>query len=137
KPFLQISGLKSASKGKKSSKDNTFELEEGSLISTAKLDFALASGNNSTLFDHEALNSNRSAKPEKLALDLLTYQMFSPGGLIGSVIWSGKTTDRTSSDAPCVPGSMLHTFVRGENLLGTIHLNILAEDELSIYKALV
>ena len=136
-PFLQISGLQNPSKSKKNKNNSdSVDEEDGSLTSTAKLDFSLASGNNSTLFDHEALNNNRAATPEKLALDILTYQMFSPGGLIGSVVWDGQTTGRTSSDAPCVPGSMLHTFVRGDNLLDTIHLNILAQDELSDYAAL-
>ncbi|MBQ9405640.1 MAG: type I-E CRISPR-associated protein Cse1/CasA [Desulfovibrio sp.] len=136
KPFLQMAGLRSAAKpkAKKSAEDN--DLETDGLTPASKLDFALAVGNNSTLFDHEALNSHRAARPEKLALDLLTYQMFSPGGLIGSVVWSGQATGRSSSDAPCVPGSMLHTFVRGTDLPETVWLNLLSADILRDYAAL-
>lgn len=138
KPFLQVAGLKSAAKpgkGKKSAEDHEEE-EEGSQIATAKLDFALAAGNNSTLFDHEGTNANRVTAPERLALNLLTYQAFSPGGLIGSVCWNDVTTARNSSDAPCAPASMLHTFLRGRNLTESIFLNMAAADELSAYAAL-
>jgi CRISPR system Cascade subunit CasA len=123
KPFLQLAGLRNAAKNEEPTP-------------TSKLDFALAAGNNSTLFDHEALNPRRIAGPKKLALDLLTYQMFSPGGLIGSVVWHGQTTGRSSSDAPCVPGSMLHTFVRGTDMPETVWLNLLSADSLRDYAAL-
>lgn len=142
KPFLQVAGLKSKT-GKKGAEDN--EEEESGPTSTAKLDFALAAGNNSTLFDHEALNPRRAAVPEKLALDLLTFQMFSVGGRIGKVLWAekpmwlpkeDKQSTAASIDAPCVPGSMLHTFLRGRNLTESIFLNMAAADELSAYAAL-
>ncbi len=135
-PFLQVADLRLPSKptSKKSSSDN--DTGAGGLTPTSKLDFALATGNNSTLFDHEALDLNRSAKPEKLALDLLTYQAFSPGGLIGTTVWNSQTTERSSSDAPCIPGSMLHTFVRGGNLQETLWLNLLSAEELQDYASL-
>ncbi len=123
KPFLQIAGLRNAAKN-------------GESTPTSKLDFALASGNNSTLFDHEALNPRRVVGSEKMALDLLTFQMFSPGGSTGSVAWNGQTMDRYSSDAPCVPGSMLHTFVRGTDLPETVWLNLLSADCLRDYATL-
>ncbi|MBQ9406782.1 MAG: type I-E CRISPR-associated protein Cse1/CasA [Desulfovibrio sp.] len=133
KPFLQVAGLFSDAKGKGKKAD---EGTEDGLTPAAKLDFALAAGNQSTFFDHEALNPGRASSPEKLALDLLTYQMFSPGGLIGSVMWNKQTTGRSSLDAPCVPGSMLHTFVRGVHLPETVWLNLLSVEDLRDYATL-
>lgn len=120
RPFLQIAGLSNAK-------------DDGGLTACSKLDVALAAGNNSTIWDHAAL-TDRSFPPEKLALDLLTYQMFSLGGTIGPVIWNGRKTGRSSCDGPCAPGSMLHTFLRRESLLDTLHSNMLSEEELSDYK---
>lgn len=136
KPFLQVAGLKSAAKPGKKKEVDAGEGGDDGPTSTAKLDFALASGNNSTLFDHEARNPRRAASPEKLALDLLTFQMFSPGGLIGSIVWQGQERSRTSSDAPCIPGSMLHTFVRGADLPETVWRNLLAADRLHAFASL-
>ncbi len=115
KPFLQVAGI------------------SGKKIRCSKLDFALASGNKTTLFDHAAL-TERAFPPEKLALNLLTYQMFSLGGLIGPVRWGDKVTGRSSCDGPCAPGSMLHTFLRRGTMLDTLHANMLSEEELSLYK---
>lgn len=122
KPFLQVAGLHSAS-------------ASGELTPCSKLDFALASGNKTTLFDHAAL-TERTFSPEELALNLLTYQMFSLGGLIGSVRWGNSVTGRSSCDGPCAPGSMLHTFLRRDTLLDTLHANMLSEENLSLYKRL-
>lgn len=122
KPFLQVAGLRSAS-------------ASGDLTPCSKLDFSLATGSNSTLFDHAAL-MERAFTPEWLALNLLTYQMFSLGGLIGSVCWGEKTTGRSSCDGPCAPGSMLHTFLRRDVLLDSIHVNLLSEEELHDYQQL-
>lgn len=122
KPFLQVAGL------------NT-DKKTDELTPFSKLDFSLATGNNSTVRDHAAL-AERTFSSEWLALNLLTYQMFSLGGLIGSVLWNGRTTGRTSCDGPCSPGSMLHTFLRSKCLRDTIHINMLSEEELSDYKRL-
>ena len=122
KPFLQVAGLRSASK-------------KEALTPCSKLDFSLASGNNSTLFDHAAL-SERTFSPEWLALNLLTYQMFSLGGLIGAVLWNGKATAGTSCDGPCVSGSMLHTFLRRDSLCESVYANLISEEELSGYRQL-
>lgn len=122
RPFLQVPGLRSAS-----------AREE--LTPCSKLDFALASGNKTTLFDHAALGERRFS-PAWLALNLLTYQMFSPGGLIGAVRWGGKTTGRSSCDGPCASASMFHTFLRRAFLLDSLHANLLSEEELPAYRAL-
>lgn len=115
--FLQIGNLKKL-------KDD----DEGNAVS--KLDLALATGNNPTLFDN-AGGSKRELSTAQLALNLLTFQCFSPGGRIGVALWNGKeTTGKGSSDhAPCIAGSMLHALVRGRNLLETIHINLLSRSQ--------
>ena len=92
-----------------------------------KLDFTLACGNNPTLFDHAATPAGRVPINVQLALSVLVYQTFSPGGLIGTTRWLDRETDKTSEHAPCVEGSMLHTFLRSRSLLGTIHMNLLTK----------
>jgi CRISPR system Cascade subunit CasA len=123
--FLQVANLKSAKA----------DDDEGGLPS--KMDMALATGSNSTLFDH-AGSSERSLKAASHALNLLAFQCFSPGGTIGVGLWGGKPTlgwtkypkpaPGKSSHAPCLPGSMLHTLLRGSNLLETLHLNLLNQE---------
>ncbi len=92
-----------------------------------KLDFNLSAGNNPTLYDHGADPSGRSHTASWCAMFLLTFQCFSPGGLIGTTSWGGKVTTRTSEHAPAIEGSSLHTFIRGEDLLTTIWMNLLTK----------
>jgi len=95
-----------------------------------KLDFALASGNNTTLFDHAASAGGRPHEDARLALMLLTYQCFSPGGRIGVAAWAGRPTGNgSSSDAPCSDGSPLHAWVRCSDLIDTIHTNLLTREQ--------
>lgn len=120
KPFLQIAELRSGSK-----------FEE--CIPCSKLDFALASGNNSTIFDHAAL-SERQFSPAWLALKLLGFQMFSPSGTIGAVYWGdAEIAKETGYSAICMKSSMLHTSLRGQNIFETIHMNILSKEKLDSY----
>jgi len=118
---------------------NDLELASGDKIGqpSSKLDFALASGNNATLFD-QAAGSDRESSDSINALNLVTFQNFSPTGTIGVGLWGGKPTQGwgrypspspgTSNHSPCVYGNMLHTFLRGGNLLDTIHLNLINKD---------
>jgi CRISPR system Cascade subunit CasA len=125
--FLQIGGLKKLAK-------TTDGHEVGNAAS--KLDLALATGNNSTLFDN-AGGSERIFTPANLALNLLSFQCFSPGGTIGVALWNGRPTPGwksypkpapgQSNHAPCLPGSMLHAFPRGANLAETVRLNLLSK----------
>jgi CRISPR system Cascade subunit CasA len=92
-----------------------------------KLNFNLSAGNNPVLFDHEASPSGRIHAPDWCALMLLTFQCFSPGGLIGTTQWGKEKTTKTSEHAPAIEGSMLHTYIRGENLLVTIWMNLLTK----------
>lgn len=107
--FLQVAGL---------------ELQEDKWVPTSKLDFALATGHNPTLFDNTG-GTERKFSPCFLAIRIIAYQTFSPGGTIGSSIWAGTRTSRYSSDAPCRSGNMVHAYLRSPNLLSTIHLNMI------------
>jgi CRISPR system Cascade subunit CasA len=125
--FLQVADLKrtEASKGGTSKKGSE---PEGT--PTSKLDFALATGNNATLFDH-AGGSARTFPTGQLALMLLTYQCFSPGGTIGIASWNGSPTagNGSSDHAPCIAGGMLHAFVRGRHLLDSVYLNLMSKEQ--------
>ncbi len=94
-----------------------------------KLDFGLAAGNNPVLFDHAAAAEGRPQRPAWMALMMLTYQCFSPGGLIGSSNWDGAPTGRSSEHAPCVEGSALHLLLRGSDLQQTVHLNLVTKEQ--------
>lgn len=106
--------------------------------SSSKLDVALATGNNATLFDNSG-GGDRVFTGAQVALMLLTFQAYSPGGTIGVALWNGKPTlgwksypkpaPGQSSHAPCLPGSMLHAFPRAANLLASLHLNLLTREE--------
>lgn len=117
--FLQVANLK-----KPATTSNADEEGEGN--STSKLDLALATGNNSTLFDN-AGGAARDFASAQLALMLVTFQCFSPGGRIGVALWDGKQTPGkgSSNHAPCLAGGMLHMLLRGDNLLAALHRNLL------------
>jgi CRISPR system Cascade subunit CasA len=102
------------------------DTDEGN--AATKLDLTLATGNNSTLFDNGA-GEDRSVAAARAALNLLTFQCFSPGGRIGVARWNGKDTlgKGSSNHAPCTPSSMLHTFILGTSLLETIARNLLTK----------
>jgi hypothetical protein len=90
-----------------------------------KLDFMLSSGNNASLFDNAA-GLPRSVESGRLALTLLAFQCFAPGGRIGVAKWNGADTPSKGSanHAPCTPSSMLHSYMQGNTLLETVHLNL-------------
>lgn len=119
--FLQVSGLTKSSKA-----SNGDAEDEGN--STSKLDVALATGNNPTLFDN-AGGSARAFTPAELALMLVTFQCFSPSGRIGVALWGGIETagKGSSKNAPCLSGGMLHALLRAENLLDTLHKNLMTK----------
>lgn len=118
--FLQVANVKPA----KDSKDGDEESN-----SPSKLDFTLATGNTSTLFDN-AGGSERSFSADSLALLLLTFQSFSPGGLISDVKWDGVPMGRTSNHAPCIVKAMLHTYLKRHSLAETLCANLLWRDHL-------
>lgn len=122
--FLQVSNLKK--KG-----DERLEGDEAG-NSVSKLDVALATGNNSTVFDN-AGGTRRAFSDAQLALNLLTFQCFSPGGRIGVARWGGKETlgEGSSNHAPCLADGMLHALVRGGRLLETIYFNLLSHSQVT------
>lgn len=132
KPWLQIKKLKGAEKkntkkqGSKRSKTAQAPKDETDKTSpVALLDFELATGNNSTLNDHSGLLNFRPMKPERIVLNLLTFQNFSSGGGSPIAQWGEtKTSQVGNPDAPCLSQSMAHCLFRGRSLAETIHLNL-------------
>jgi CRISPR system Cascade subunit CasA len=127
KPWLQVAELTGVEKEKG---------ESGKTSPVALLDFELATGNTSTLNDHGGQMGFRQIEPERIILNLLTFQNFSSGG--GSPVAQWKTT-RTSQvgnpDAPCLSQSMAHCLFRGRSLAETIHLNMPTFDTIGrVYK---
>ncbi|MCX6543021.1 MAG: type I-E CRISPR-associated protein Cse1/CasA [Acidobacteria bacterium] len=104
---------------------------DGDGNSPSKLDFSLATGNNSTLFDN-AGGSARVFRPDAQALMLLVFQTFSPGGLIGDVKWDGVSMGRSSHHAPAVVKSMLHAYLTRSSLADTLHANLLTKDRIAL-----
>jgi len=127
--FLQATNLKKPTNGSRAD-------DEGN--STSKLDLALATGNNTTLFDNVG-GSERAFSPADLALMLLTFQCFSPGGTIGVALWNDTPTvgwtsypkerPGQSDHAPCLTGGMLHAILRGDSLLDSVHRNLLTKHQ--------
>ncbi|XDD51053.1 type I-E CRISPR-associated protein Cse1/CasA [Leptospira sp. WS92.C1] len=119
KPWLQVADLQETTKkeDKASPKDKTSPV--------VLLDFEIASGKNSTLFEHLAESESREVKLERLALNLLTYQNFSSGGGLPIAQWDSVVTKQVGNlDAPCLSQSMTHSLFRGNDLLCTIYLNL-------------
>ncbi len=126
KPWLQVARLSKTSNGKADKESNE------DWTSVSKLNFAFSTGNNSTLFDHDGMNESRSIGLSETILSMLTFQCFSPGGLISQVYWNGKQSGKSSKDAPCVPASMIHAFLRGGNLSESVHLNLPTYEDIQL-----
>lgn len=91
-----------------------------------KLVFQLASGNNSTLYDHDAVGG-RVLSDAKLALGFIVYQNFSSGGLSGQCVWDGILTEKSIQGAPCRERSMLLSILQGCSVLDSIWLNFVTD----------
>jgi CRISPR system Cascade subunit CasA len=118
--FLQVANLSKTKAAPDEDENN----------STSKLDLALATGNNPTLFDNSG-GSGRAFAPAELALMVLTFQCFSPGGRIGVALWDGHETagKGSSKHAPCLAGGILHALLRAKNLLCTVHKNLMTKHQ--------
>ena len=130
KPWIQIGELTDAKKALMTSEDAV-----SSWSRVSKLDFAFATGANSTIFDHQGLMEDRDYRIHQVIVSMVAFQCFSVGGLMGKIFWNGllcgelanpkkESGPIKSSDGPCVPSSMLHAFLRGQNMEKTIHINI-------------
>lgn len=121
KPFLQISDLK------------PFNKEP---TPTTKLNFMLSTGNNTTLYDHAAINvrqdsSKRLLEASNLIISMLTFANFSLSGLYPQTKWKDKATSKSGvKDAPCASQSMLHCYVRKKTVIETLHANILTLEQI-------
>lgn len=115
--FLQVAGLVSG-KAKDGNDGN----------SSSKMDLSLATGNATTLFDN-AGGSERTFGDGNISLMLLTFQCFSPGGLIGDVLWREKVMGRSSNHAPCIIKSMAHAYILGGNLIESVVRNLLPGED--------
>ncbi|WP_429884287.1 type I-E CRISPR-associated protein Cse1/CasA [Geoalkalibacter halelectricus] len=124
KPWMQIVGITKS----KNQINNLHDLSDWTPAS--KLNFSFATGNTSILFDHGGMLENRSIDLCEIVISMVTYQCFSPGGLISQVFWNGKQTEKSSKDGPCVPASMVHALLRGENLVSSVCLNLLIYEDL-------
>ncbi len=113
KAFLQPDGLVAKLEGK-ACRDKLFP--------------HLSSGNNATLFDHQASLMNREITAAQLVIGLLTYLNFSAGGRHAKCTWSAEETSASVSLCPCREKSMLHTMLLGDNLLTTVWLNLITRD---------
>jgi len=116
--FLQVPNLKS-------------DKEDAGGTAATKLDLALATGHNATIFDN-AGGSERPMTPARLALALLTFQCLSPCTIIGAVSWAGQAIPKcTGKHAPAASASMLHCYLTGERVLETIWLNLLDKERVT------
>ncbi len=118
KPWLQVAKLSKTADGTVS------EAAIDDWTPVSKLNFSYATGNNTTIFDHDGMSEKRNIAIADTVLSMLTFQCFSPGGLISQVYWNGAQSGKSSKDGPCVPASMIHAFLRHKTLLKTIHLNL-------------
>ena len=124
KPWLQVKDLKGVEKSKEDS---------GKTSPVALLNSEMATGNNSTLFDHQGSAKRRMIVPEGLVLNLLTFQNFSSGGGAPIAQWKQKKTSQVGNpDAPCLSQSMAHCLIRGGSLNETVHLNLPTYDRIGM-----
>ncbi|AKJ65312.1 CRISPR type I-E protein CasA/Cse1 [Kiritimatiella glycovorans] len=109
-PFLQIPGL---SADREASLDKLFET---------------SIGENPIFLGQRAEEGRRFTDAQK-ALALLVFQNFSAGGKIGQSVWAGVRSSESTFAAPCF--NNLYLYIRGENLLGTLWLNLLPKSQIS------
>jgi CRISPR system Cascade subunit CasA len=94
-----------------------------------------SSGNNHTLFDHDARKKDAKGKPaprqitvEDTVRSLLIKQMMCPGGMTdrskNGTTWGGVVIKETSYIG-AVASNLLLTAIEGDTLLDTIHLNMI------------
>jgi CRISPR system Cascade subunit CasA len=122
KPFLQIVDLEPFNRKP---------------TSTTKLNFSLATGSNTTLYDHGGINAvknvpGRLLEESNLVISILSFNNFSLGGLYPQAKWHDQITSKSGvKDAPCASQSMLHCFVRKKTAVATLHANILSREQIS------
>lgn len=130
KPWLQVAGLNALPAAKKTQED----VEWSTL---KKLCYTRASGNNATLFDHEAADVILSKyNPSEIVLNLLTFQnFFVAGGKASARLWNNYEMKNPPNPkgGPCSGKSILFTFIRGNNLFESICLNLNTYEDLYLF----
>lgn len=129
RPWLQVANI---SKSNEKSRVGIKEISTEELVPVSKLNFAMSTGNNTTLFDHEGIKFHRQNDLGQTVISMITYQCFSPGGLISQVYWNGKQSNKTSKDGPCAQGSMVHALLRGDSIYRSIILNMATHEDISL-----
>ena len=100
---------------------------------------ARASGNNSTLFDHEATDQTREMSNSIRAVCLLVFQAFSAGGRFSQCKWCGKLFPKNNNkgkpenavSSPCRENDILFSILLGNCITESIWLNLLSQDVLA------
>jgi len=98
--------------------------KDGNPAKIDKIVFAFSSGNNGTLFDHDAVASCRKIEDSDRVLAMLSYQNFSAGGQHPKCIWDGEETPISVTAGPLREKNMVHTFLSGADVFETIWLNL-------------
>ena len=103
--------------------------EDSKPVSMDKLSLVLAAGSTTTLFDN-AGGQSRQLSHAELAMALVTFQVCSPGGLIGIANWNGVPTgkDKSSQHSVGARKSAVHGFLLGDSLIDTIHANLITKE---------
>lgn len=102
--------------------------------SVSKLFFSFATGDNSTLYDRCAEKNNKFIfKLEKVLLSMLSFQYFFFGGTTSQVFWNNQQTRGSLKKAPGISPNMLHSTLKGKNILETIHLNLVSYEDILFY----
>ncbi|MHB9008915.1 MAG: type I-E CRISPR-associated protein Cse1/CasA [Limisphaerales bacterium] len=102
----------------------TADKKSGEKTRSTKLDLSLATGNNSTLFDNTG-SEVREIGADRAALNLLTFQCFTPSEIVGAGVWQGVEVRKTTGkQAPCAASSAVHTLLLGSSVLESIWLNL-------------
>lgn len=92
-----------------------------------KLFFDCSSGNNSTLFDHQAITGERVHSPGRRCIGMLAFQNFSAGGRSPKCLWGNIETPASVKASPCRERSALFTILLGDDLLTSIWMNLLTD----------
>jgi CRISPR system Cascade subunit CasA len=123
KPWLQVAAIV---------KKKGQPVTDADWTPATKLEFAFASGNTSTLFDHFGESEARIMDLPAVILAMVAFQCFSLGGTSSQVFWGGVQSVKYTKDAPCAPASMVHAFLRGPDLLTVIHLNLVTLEDMKL-----
>lgn len=131
KPWLQVADLNLLLSAKENSSD-----DEKGWTPLNKLCFTRASGNNTTLFDHESNGGELTEfTSEEIALNLLAFQnFFVAGGKASSRLWGEieMKNPPNPKGGPCSGKSILFTFLREKGLNASIFLNLNSHEELKL-----